>query len=112
VVLVDFWATWCKSCREEMPLLKDYYKEFKAKGFEMIGISLDSSEEKLKEYIKQNNLEWRFSYSGKGWKDETVMRYGVNSIPSHWLIDKKGILRSFGLKGEKLRKAIALLLAE
>ncbi len=112
VVLVDFWATWCKSCREEIPQLKDYYKEFKTKGFEIIGISLDSSEEKLKEYIKQDKLEWKFSFSGKVWKDETVMRYGVNSIPSHWLIDKRGILRSFGLKGEELRKAIAALLAE
>ncbi len=112
VVLVDFWATWCDSCRKEMPQLKDYYNEFKAKGFEIIGISLDSSESKLKEYIKENNLEWKFSFSGNVWKDETVMHYGVNSIPSHWLIDKNGILRSFGLEGEQLRGAIALLLAE
>jgi peroxiredoxin len=112
VVLVDFWATWCDSCREEMPQLKDYYNEFKEKGFEIIGISLDSSEKKLKEYIRENNLAWKFSFSGNVWKDKTVLQYGVNSIPSYWLIDKNGILRSFGLKGEKLHRAIVLLLAE
>ncbi len=95
-----------------MPQLKDLYKEFKGKGFEIIGISLDSNEKKLNEYIEKNELEWIFSFSGKVWKDDTALRYGVNSIPSYWLIDKRGILRSFGLKGEDLRKAVALLLAE
>lgn len=112
VVLLDFWATWCDSCREEMPELIKIYGEFKTKGFEIIGISLDSSEVKLKEYIKQNNLEWKMSCSGQIWNDPTVVRYGVNSIPSLWLIDKKGFLRSFDLKGEELRKAIIELLTE
>lgn len=112
VVLVDFWATWCDSCRKEMPQLKQYYSEFKDKGFEMIGISLDSSVERLKRYVEANKLEWKMAYSGDVWKDATVIRYGVNSIPSHWLIDKRGVLRSFGLEGEALRQAIAALLAE
>jgi len=112
VVLLDFWATWCDSCREEMPGLQKIHGEFKDKGLEMIGISLDSSEEKLKEYIKQNNLGWKMSCSGQVWNDPTVVRYGVNSIPSLWLIDKKGFLRSFDLKGNELSQTIAALLAE
>ncbi len=112
VVLVNFWATWCDSCREEIPELNEYYKEFKDKGFELIGISLDSNEGKLSTYIRLNGLEWGYAFSGKAWKDETVMLYGVNSIPSHWLIDKKGVLRSFGLKGKDLREAIAALVKE
>ena len=112
VVLVDFWASWCDPCRREMPNLKEYYREFKDRGFEIIGISLDSDVQKLKEYIRANNLEWKIACSTKVWKDDTAVRYGVNSIPSTWLIDKKGFLRSFGLKGEELRRTVATLLAE
>lgn len=112
VVLVNFWATWCDSCREEMPDLNTYYSEFKDKGFEILGISLDSSERKLGEYIKRTGTAWKIAFSGNAWKDETVRLYGVNSIPSHWLIDKNGVLRSFGLKGQELHDAIAALLKE
>jgi peroxiredoxin len=112
VVLVDFWATWCDSCREELPSLKALYTEFKEKDFEIISISLDSSEKILKDFIKKESMDWKMSFSGQGWEDATVKRYGVNSIPSYWLIDKKGFLRSFGLKGKKLHAAVTSLTAE
>lgn len=112
VILLNFWATWCDSCKEEIPGLMKIYGEFKDKGFEILGISLDSSEEKLRSYIKQNNLPWKMTCSGQVWNDPTVIRYGVNSLPSLWLIDKKGILRSFDIKGEELRQTIMTLLEE
>jgi thiol-disulfide isomerase/thioredoxin len=112
VVLIDFWATWCEPCLKEMPFLNELYKEFKDKGFEILAVSLDSNEKKLKEYIEKNKLEWKFVYTGKVWKDDVTARYGVNSLPSHWLIDKRGRLRSFDLKGKELKRTISLLLAE
>ena len=66
----------------------------------------------IADFIKKEGLKWLISYSGKGWGDDTAKLYGVKSIPSTWLVDKKGILRYFGLRGEKLDKAIAALLAE
>lgn len=112
VVLVDFWATWCPPCREEIPNLKAYYSEFRDRGFEIVGISLDREREALDQYIQENEIAWRISYSGKYWQDETAAQYGVNSIPSTWLVDRKGLLRHFDLRGEELKKAIVALLGE
>jgi peroxiredoxin len=112
VVLIYFWAYWCEPCKQEMPLLDKIYREFKDKGLEIIAISLDSSLEKTKEFTQQAQLQWKHSCSGKVWKDETVTLYGVNYLPSLWVVDTKGILRSFDIKGEELRQVIAALLSE
>lgn len=111
VVLIYFWAFWCEPCKQEMPHLDQIYREFKDKGLEIVSISLDSSKKKAEEYIQQFKLQWKHSCSGKVWKDETVTRYGVNSLPSLWVVDRKGILRSFDVKGEELRNVIEVLLS-
>lgn len=112
VILIDFWATWCPPCREEMPNLKKIYAAQKEKGFEIMGISLDSSEEALKEYVKKEEIPWLISFSGEAWLDANAKMYNVNSIPSVWLVDKKGVLRYFDIHGEDIEKAVLKLLAE
>jgi peroxiredoxin len=109
IVLIYFWAYWCEPCKQEMPYLDKIYREFKDKGLEIIAISLDSSVKKTGEYIRQHKLKWKHSCSGKVWKDETVALYGVNTLPSLWVVDKNGILRSFDIKGKELRKVITTL---
>lgn len=112
VILIDFWATWCGPCIREIPNLKQYYRAYKDKGFEIIGISLDKPGDTLKQYMEKEKLPWKIAYSGKFWNDETARQYGINAIPSYWLVDKKGILRYHNLRGEQLKKAIEELTAE
>lgn len=114
VVLVDFWATWCPPCRKEIPLLVEYYNELNKKGFEILGISLDPKNtlEDVKKFMEKEKMEWPVFYSGKGWFDDTSKMHGVNSIPSTWLIDKKGVLRYFALHGEDIKIKVEELLTE
>jgi len=112
VILVQFWATWCLPCKDELPRLKEYYQKYKNQGFDILAVSLDSNFQKLTEYLDANPLPWKHCFSGKVWQDPAVKHYGINNIPSYWLVDKRGILRSVDLMGEELDKAIGQLLAE
>jgi peroxiredoxin len=115
VILVDFWATWCPPCVKGIPYLKKYYKEHKEKNFEIIGISLDDSKQKVLDYIAKEKLEWKTACSEKAWFSDTARQYNVNLIPSYWLIDRKGILRDFGYHlrdKETMKKAIEKLVSE
>lgn len=111
VVLVHFWATWCGPCHEDMPSLMKTWEQFKDKGFQLVSISLDTDQSRLKQYLERFNLPWKIVYTGKGWQDDTVKRYAINSVPSYWLIDQNGILRSIDLKGRELNIAIAQILS-
>ena len=92
VVLVDFWATWCGPCVAEIPSVKKTYVKFHQKGFEIIGISLDSNEEKLTQFIKEKKMPWPQYFDGKGWKNAISTKHGISSIPAMWLVDKQGKL--------------------
>lgn len=92
VVLLDFWATWCGPCIAEMPKVKKAYEEYHEKGFEVVGISLDSSKSSLEDYIEENDLPWPQYYDGKGWDNELGREYGVNSIPAVYLVKNNEVI--------------------
>ncbi|MCE9519134.1 MAG: TlpA family protein disulfide reductase [Verrucomicrobia bacterium] len=111
VVLIDFWATWCGPCVKDIPNVLKSYEKFHGKGFEIIGISLDSDKAKLESFTKDKGMTWVQYFDGKGWKNEISSRFGINSIPAMWLVNKKGIVVSTDARG-KLDELVEKYLAE
>lgn len=102
VVLIDFWASWCPPCRKEMPSLVNAYKQYKNKGFDIVGISLDSKPEAWAKGVKDLNITWTQLSDLQGWKNSAAALYGVNSIPHTLLVDKDGTIIAKNLHGEEL----------
>lgn len=110
VVLIDFWASWCPPCRRDMPNMVEAYQQYKNKGFEIVGVSLDSKEEAWKKGIKDLHITWPQLSDLQGWKNSGAALYGVNSIPHTVLVDKDGTILVKGLHakeiGEKLKELL------
>ena len=113
-LLVDFWASWCKPCREENPNLVRAYKQFKDKGLEILGVSLEYKGDKTKwiKAIQKDNLTWTH-VSGLAFFEEPAARlYGVQSIPQNFLIDPSGKIIAKNLKGADLFKKLTEVLSK
>lgn len=94
VVLLDFWAVWSRPCIAEMPIVKKVYNTYKNQGFDIIGVSLDTEEKPLRDYLQENDIQWRQIFSGKRWDCPLAQKYDVHAIPAPWLIAKDGTLIS------------------
>lgn len=112
VVLVDFWATWCGPCVHELPHVQATYEKHHAQGFDIVGISLDSDRQKLEKFIKEKNMPWAQFFDGKGWENKLGQKYGVNSIPATYLLDREGKIIGSNLRGDALEIAVAEALAK
>jgi len=119
VVLLDFWASWCRPCRRENPNVVKAYDKYKAKGFTVFSVSLDQDrgdgkgKVKWEKAITDDNLKWDYHVSDlKGWKSSASALYGVKSIPQTFLIDGDGRIVAKNLRGAALEQKLAELLGE
>lgn len=100
VVLIDFWATWCPPCVKEVPNVVAAYEKLHDKGFEIVGISLDQNKAALTKFTKEHKMTWPQYFDGKGWENDMSRRFGIQSIPAMWLLNKKGMLVSTEVRGK------------
>jgi thiol-disulfide isomerase/thioredoxin len=108
-VLIDFWASWCGPCMMEMPKVKAAYDKLHPQGFEIIGINLDEDKDQMQRVLAKSNMTWPQSFDGKKWDGPLVERFGIMSIPTVWLVDKRGVLRDLNARGNLVERVEKLL---
>ena len=103
VVLIDFWAAWCRPCRAENPNVVRLYSKYHNEGFDVFSVSLDKSKDKWEQAIEADGLIWKNHVSDlKYWKSEAAQLYNVSSIPFTVLINREGKVIATKLRGAAL----------
>lgn len=113
VVLIDFWASWCRPCRNENPNVVKLYQKYQAKGFDIYSVSLDRDKTSWINAIKSDNLTWENHVSDlKYWSSAGAKQYNVSSIPSTFLLDREGRIIAKNLRGAALEQKLQEILGE
>jgi thiol-disulfide isomerase/thioredoxin len=107
ITVIDFWASWCGPCRQEMPFMVELYGKYKDKGLSIIGISLDEDSDAWKAATQQLNIPWVQMSDLKGWENAIAKHFCVNSIPHTIVVDQQGKILKRGLRSEKLEEFVA-----
>lgn len=107
VVLIDFWASWCRPCRAENPNVVRLYRKYHDQGFEIFSVSLDNSADRWKAAINDDHLVWPNHVSDlRGWSSAAGRLYGVSSIPATVLLDRDGKVLARNLRGPALENKL------
>ena len=107
VTIIDFWASWCGPCRQEMPSLVKTYDDYKDKGLGIIGVSLDEDKEQWTGAVSAMGMTWTQLSDLQGWHNSAAQMYGIQAIPFTIVVDNEGKVLAAGLRGEELTAFIA-----
>lgn len=86
IVLVNFWATWCPPCMEELPIFEDVYRKYKDKGFQIVAVNMDPNASTLKEFLSKNP----YTFDIYRTKEEAIRELNISGFPTSYLVDKDG----------------------
>jgi thiol-disulfide isomerase/thioredoxin len=108
VVLVDFWASWCVPCKQEIPNIKKLYEAYHDRGFEVVAVSIDQGKAGPTKYMEQQKLPWICLFDMEPGKDREslTMYYGIFAIPQAILVDRDGRVVSMSARGEELERLL------
>lgn len=106
LTILDFWASWCAPCREEIPFMVELYKKYHEQGLGIVGLSLDNSKEAWVKAIKELNMPWPQMSDLEGWLSKGAQIFQVNSIPFTVVVDQQGKILKKGLRGNELEEFI------
>ncbi|WBA43136.1 TlpA disulfide reductase family protein [Hymenobacter canadensis] len=109
-VLIDFWASWCGPCRQENPALVRTYQQFRGKGFEIYGVSVDSKKEAWLAAMQKDGLPWPQVRDEPSDTSVASTAYNIYKFPSSFLLDPQGRIIAKDLRGEDLTKKLAELM--
>ena len=109
VVLIDFWASWCGPCRKSNPGVVRLYNKYHPKGFEVLGVSVDTKKDAWLKAIRQDKINYTQVINNSG-ENSPATIYGIRYIPSTFLLNKKGEIVAIDLEGDDLEKQITALL--
>lgn len=107
-VLIHFWASWCRMCRLANPHLVEFYKKYREKEFEIVGISLDRNKAEWTKAIQADSLKWPQMSDLKFWQSEAAKIYRVDSLPYNILLDKDGIILAKGFQPDESGKSVEM----